>query len=453
MGHISITEKDFMAGETQWDYLNNGGFSPDSVYLNLFLKPGVLQFGQSATDRSGSGVLTDSIVASAYDKNFAGNDAYYIGDAGCVYTLSASTLTKRQTITADTFTVGTTDMIQFRGNTYVTGAGRITQLTSSNLTGIDSGWWTGLTTNVRHPLEVVEDKMYIGDLNVVYYYDGTTSGIAVTLPADCNVTSLRRHPDGRHLIAFTGYTQNYSHTVGGPGKIYIINKDTQQWEREILVNNQVEGSRNVDGMIFVTYGKKVGYFTGSGVKFLKQLKTSSMTYSQSMANMEDIFLIRDGVNVLAYGDLGNGKKIWFNFYQGSNTVNNLHYKGQNLILIASNATSLVEQDYSSGGIVGSFVSRRYIFASEVKIRRIVFVHDAKAAGSIKYFNVYYRDTDDALTTLANVKWEVGPTPNRTRIECDLTTDVFQLRVDPSSGVLPIKAIHIYYDGVEAPVNS
>lgn len=451
MGVISITGKDFLAGESQWDYMNDGGFSPDSTYLNLFLKPGVLCFGQSATDR-GVGVLVGNVVASAYDKNYGGNDAYHVDDQGNFYTVFGGAFTKRQTVTGDTFVLGTTDMIQFKGNTYASGAGRITQLTSSNLSGVDSSWWTGLTSNVRHPMEVVEDKLYIGDLNLVLYFDGTTSGTAVTLPSDCNITSLRRHPDGRHLIAFTGLTQNASHTSGNPGKIYVINKDTQQWEREILTDNQIEGSRTVGGIVYATYGKKLGYFTGSGVRFLKQLKTSGTTYSQSMGNFEDFLIVRDGTNALAYGDFGTGKKVWHNFYQGS-TINTLFYKGNGVFLIGTTSPALLELDFTAAGILGTFVSRRYIFPSEVKIRKIVFVHDAKPTGSIKYWDVYYRDTDDASTLLAQVRLEVGPTPSRTRIECDLTTDVFQLKFGPSSGTLNIKAIHVYFDGVHAPVNN
>lgn len=448
MGVIEINHKDFLAGEAQWDYLD-GGFSPDSNSLNLFLKPGVLNFGLSQNDRGGA-TLVGNIIASAYDKNFAGNDSYHVDDQGNFYTLSAATLTKRQTVVADTFSLGTSDMIQFRGNTYATGAGRITQLTASNLTGVDSSWWTGLTTNVRHPMEVLEDKLYIGDLNTVLFFDGTTSGTAVTLPPDCNITSLRRHPDGRHLIAFTGLTQNASHTSGNPGKVYIINKETLQWEREILTDNQIEGSRNVGGIIYCTFGKKLGYFTGSGVKFLKQLKTSGTTYSQSIGNFEDFLIIRDGTNALAFGDLGNGKKSWHNFFQGA-TINNLFYKGNGAILIGTASATLIELDFATAGVSGAFFTRRYLFPSEVKIRRIVFTHDAKPQGSIKQFTVSSRDADDLVTTIRAISYGTEGTPSRTRIDgIDLTTDLFQMKVAPSSGLLGIKLIRIYYDTVNAP---
>lgn len=458
MGVISLTEKDFLAGESQWDYLNNGGFSPDSNYLNLFLKPGVLNFGQSATDRGGA-TLLGNVVASAYDKNFPGNDSYHVDDQGNFYTVAAGVFTKRQTCTnVSGFQLGTTDMIQFQGNTYATyngaNSGFVAQLAGSNLTGIVSDWWlSGLQPTVRHPLEVVEDKLYIGNQNVVLYYDGTTSGTAVTLPTDCNITSLRRHPDGRHLIAFTSLTLNFSHTAGGPGKIYVINKDTQQWEREILIDTQVEGSRTVGGIVYVTYGKKLGYFTGSGIKFLKQLKTSTTTYSQSMGNFEDFLLVRDGTNALAYGDLGNGKKTWNNFFQGA-TINNLFYKGNGVILIGTASATLLELDFTAAGINGRLVTKRYIFPSSVKITRIEFIHDQKSSVSIFNFNVNYRDTDDTSTLLASITWPVGSTPNRTRVDgVNLVTDAFQMILTPLNGTLSFKAIHIYFDGVNAPVNN
>jgi hypothetical protein len=448
MATILIDGKDFLAGESQWDYITNAGFSPDSYGLNLFLKPGVLNFGWTSTDRGGA-TLTGAPIASAYDKNFLGNDTYLLDDGGAFYTLKSSTFTKRQTAAADTFSLGTSDLIQFKGDTYATSATRVTRLTGSDLATIDSGWWTGLNTAVRHPLEVVEDKLFIGDLNLIHSWDGTTStASAITLPSDCNVTSLRRHPDGRHLIAFTGYTQNFSHQVGGPAKIYIINKDTLTWEREILIDNQVEGSRSVGGIVYVTYGKKLGYFTGSGIRFLKQLKTSTTTYSHSMTNMEDILLVRDGTNVLAYGDLGNGSKTWHNINQNV-TVNTLTYKGQNLILVGGSSNTFVELDYGTPTTAGMFVSKRYVFNSMVKIRRMDIIHDQKASGSVLNFSVYYRDTDNSTTLLSSNQWQSGPSPSKTRIECDVMTDVFQLQIQPSQGILGIKMIRIEYEPVRA----
>lgn len=446
MATFTIDAKDFYAGESQSDYLHDHGFSPDSYNLNLLNALGVLYFAYGTTDRGGA-TLTGNIVAAAYDKNYAGNDNYYVDDGGAFYTISGGTFTKRQTVVADTYSLGTSDMIQFKGNTYASGAGRVAQLTGSNLATVDSSWWTGLTSNVRHPLEVVEDKMYLGDLNVIYYFDGATSGIATTLPTDANITSLRRHPDGRHLIAFCGYTQDYSHTAGGPGKIYIVNKDTLQWEREIQIETQVEGSRNVGGVIYCTYGKKVGYFTGSGIKFLKRLATSGTTYSQSMGNMEDLLMVRDGTNMLMFGDLnGAGRRVWHNFYQGANAINVPIYKGNGLIMIGDSNKKLTELDYTAPSVSGGFYSKRYNFGSVVEIRRIDIIHTLSNPAGLTDFLVNFRDENNAVVMLKEVIYN-SQSVSRTRIECNVLTDIFQLLVNPSNYAVGFKLFRIYYEPI------
>lgn len=451
MSTITIDAKDFLAGESNWDYIGNHGFSPDSTGLNLLLKPGVLNFGHTETDRGGV-TLTGNIVAGCMDLNPLGGQNIFVDDGGAFYTLSGATFTKRQTATnTGGWQLGTTDIIEYKGNVYATRNGNtngeIVQLTGTNMTTINNEWWiSGIGVAVRHPMEVVEDKLYIGDTNVIYSYDGTTSTTAITLPSDVNITSLRRHPDGRHLIAFCGYVKDFSHTSGTSGKMYIVNKDTLTWEREILTESQVEGSRLVGGIVYVTYGKKLGYFTGSGLKFLKQLKTSGTTYSQSMSNMEDLFLLRDGVNLLIYGDLGNGVKSWHNFYNGS-TINVVAYKGTNLILIGTSAATLTELDYSAASLGGTFYSKRYNFGTVVKIRRMDFIHDAKSSGGIMNFSVSYRDTDNTSTFLKQFAWPTGPTTNKSRMEIDLTTDIFQFSVVPQNGILGIKLIRFYFDPI------
>lgn len=450
---ITIDAKDFLAGESNWDYISDKGFSSDSYGLNLLLKPGVLNLGWTNTDRGGA-TLLGNIVASAYDKNGLTNDGFFVDDLGNFYTLSGATFTKRQTSTNTTgFQLGTTDLIEFKDNVYATYNGTtngyIAQVTGASMSGgITSDWWviTG-GISVRHPMEVVEDSLYIGSANIIYFYDGTTSGVAVTLPSDVNVTSLRKHPDGRHIIAFTGEQYDFSHTQGGGGRIYIVNKDTLTWEREIKVDTQIEGSRNVGGVIYCTWGKKLGYFTGSGIKFLKKLKTSATTYSQSMGNLEDILAVRDGTNILLYGDLGNGVNSWHNVYNGA-TVNSMLFKGGSVLCVGTASATLIELDYSTASASsGLFMTNRYHFDSMVKVRRMDIIHDPKTSGSTQSFTVYYRDQNDILSIVKSVSYAVGSTPSRTRIEIDQTSDVFQFRIIPGTGALVIKLMRIYYEPV------
>lgn len=450
---VEIRGKDFILGESQSDLISDKGFSPDSYGLNLLKTKGEMFFIETPTDR-GSSTLTGNLIASAFDKNFLGNDLYFLDDEGAFYTLNATTFTKRQTVTADTFTLGTSDMLQFLGNTYATTATRVVQLTGSDLATVDSSWWTGLTTSYRHPLERVENTMYIGDANLIHSWDGTTSTSAfVTLPTDVNITSLRKHPDGVHLIAFCGLTANYSHLKGQGGRIYLIDTSLRDWVREIETESQVEGSRLVGGIVYVTYGAKLGYFTGDGIKSLKNLTTSQTTYSQSMSNMEDILLIRDGVNVLAFGDLGAGN-VWWNLYRNTTNSNNVQvvaYKGGNVVCYGfsdgAGAGILHEVDYDNAGILGTFYSNRYSFGRRVMIRRIVILHDVSASGGTTAFSVYYRDIENTSNLLQTVTYN-SQSVSKTTIECQVETDFFQFGIVPSNDDTGYKLIRIYYAAVE-----
>jgi hypothetical protein len=441
--------KMLLQGESTSDLIADKGFSPDSNSLNLIKEPGKLYFLESPS-QVGNGTITGAPIATAYDKNFLGNDAYFLDDEGAFYYLSGTTLTKAQTVTADTFTLGTTDMLQFLGDTFATSATRVIRLTGSNLATVDSSWWTGLTTAVRHPLEKVENSMYIGDGNLIHVWNGTTStSAAVTLPTDVNITSLRKHPDGVHLVAFCGLTANYSHTKPQGGRIYIIDTVIKDWIREIDIEAQVEGSRLVGGIIYVTYGAKVGYFTGDGIKFLRKLSTSATTYSQNINNMEDILLIRDGVNVLAFGDLGAGN-VWWNCYQqpNANTITTFTYVGDNKVVFGSSdgaaGGTLYIVDYDNAGTYGAFYSNRILFPSLSVIHKLILVHDVSNASGTTAFDVYHRDIDGDTQFLKRASYVSQSVSRTVEDNIAIQADFFQIRIIPSNDDTGYKLGRIYY---------
>ncbi len=447
---ITLTPKDVIKGESTADWVSDRGFSPDSYQLNLTKIRGLIHFIEGGTDRGGA-TLTGNVIAYAYDKNFLGNDLYYLDDEGAFYTLDGPTLTKRQTSTADTYQLGTSDMLQFKGSTYATGQGRVAKLDNSDLTTIDSGWWTGLQSSYRHPLEVVEDTMYIADKNEIHTWDGTTStAAAITLPTDVNVTSLRKHSNGRDLIAFCGLTANFSHTLGASGRIYIIDTVLKDWTREIELESQVEGSRNVGGVIYVTYGMNVGYFNGDGLSFIRKLATSGTTYSHSMGSMESVLLVRDGLNVLAYGDLGLGK-VWWNLFRNvanSASVSTVAYKGDNVVTFTyanSGAGICLEIDFDNIGGNGILYLNKYFFENEVIIRKIEIIHDATQIAT--RFILYYRDSEGNSNIIED-KTHGFAGPWRTRVQCDIQTDIFQLAISPLNDDLGWKFIKIHYDPIK-----
>lgn len=454
MKPVTIDWSEWMKGESLADDAPTGGFSPNSYGMNLTKARGLMYFSGSSTDRGGA-TLTGNILASTYDKSFLGNDNYFLDDEGAFYYLDGNTLTKAQTVTADTFILGTSDLIQFQGNTYATSQTRVIQLTGSDLTGVDSSWWTGLTTSYRHPMERVEDTLYIADVNQIHTYDGTTSiAAAISLPTDVNITSLRKHPDGINLIAFCGLTANFSHTRGLGGRIYLIDTRIKRWVREIDSVPQVEGSKVSGGVVYCTYGQNFGYFDGNAIQFMKRLSTSATTYSHNMADWDGILLVRDGINVLALGDLGLGRRVWWKplrNFTNSNSINCIAYKGSDKVLIAfasGSAGALEETDMTEAGLGGKFYGNRTIMPVECAMRRFEMLHTPVTG--VYRFTVANKDETDTESTIydTNPGSVSGVWSSKYRRELDLKSDQYQLSLSPSNGAPGFKFLRIFYDPIE-----
>lgn len=457
---LTIDFKNFVLGESATDRNPDRGFSPLSYGLNLIKEKGTLYFQETQTEISN---LEGDAICMAVDASFLGNDQYILDDEGKFYTLSGTTLTKRQTDSVKTYAVGTSDMLQFKGDVYATSQTDVALLGSSNLTSIDNDWWTttrghsALSNVYRHPLEVVEDTLYLANQNNISTWDGTTSvENAMSLPPDVNVTTLRRHPDGRHLIAFCGITANYSHTRGGGGKIYIIDTVTLEWIREIPIESQVEGSRLVSGIVYVTFGAKFGYFNGDGISWLRDLTAGSTTYSHQISNAEDILLIRDNKDVLAYGDLGGGGKVWWRVYRTAansyTAFTALGYKGNNIILVGytdgqSAVEKLAQIEINNAGIVGNFYSNHELAGQNIAIRRIEIDHTKTPSSGINAFTfILYDKVGDVLHS-ATPSYTNTPT-SQTRIDLDAFADDIQIYLAPSNGAMGFRQIRVYGESIE-----
>src|SRR5690606_34648161 len=179
METIVIDANNFILGASKDLYTPNAGYSPQTKGVNPLKTQGVLYWQPPFNDIAN---LEGNVVASIPDPNFgSGNDAYILDNEGKFYTLNGTTLTKRQTDATYSYVAGTSDFIVYAGGYYATSATNIALLTGADLATIDNDWWTAtrghgsLDQNYRHPMEVVEDTLYIADKNLIHTWDGTTS--------------------------------------------------------------------------------------------------------------------------------------------------------------------------------------------------------------------------------------------------------------------------------------
>lgn len=455
MNLLTIDAKQFKLGESQSRHEGDRGFSPESYGLNLEYDKGVL-YGMGAATDIGGATLVDKVVARAKDKNSLGNDQYFLDASGNFYTLDGATFTKRQTDGSNTYQLGTSDMVQFQGNTYATSTDDVAKLTGSDLTALDATWWSTtlgnstLQTSVRHPLEVVEDHLYIGDKNNIHAYDGSVDTVnAITLPTGVNVISLRKHTDGRTLLAFCGLTINYSHSLGLAGVVYYIDTVTWEFIREVPLESQVEGTINHEGAIMCTWGKNFGYFDGSGLQWLRDLE-SETTYSHNLESKEDTLLVRDDDAIIAWGDLGKGKVFW-NLYQTGDSIDVIAYLGSGKVAfgyLSSSTEYLKYVDTDEVGVYGSFFSDPITLPGRVWVRRVEVDHDVSTTG-VEQMNLYYKADDGSTETLGTISY--GTTESgirRARIDCNVLASIFAIGMIWSNGYLGVKKFTIYYESAE-----
>lgn len=469
METIVIDANNFiLQGVSVNDYLADAGYSPKSKGFNPLYTKGVLYPQPPITDISG---IEGNVVASINDPNILGNQAYILDNEGKFYTLDESNLlTKRQTDGTRAYTSGTSDFIRFNGYTYATSETDIAQITGSNLSvAADFTWWTttrghaNLNSSYRHPMEVVEDTLYIADANLIHTWDGTTSvPSAITLPNIWNITCMVKHPNGRDLIAFCSETTNYSHLKGGRAVAFIINTFSLEFTQEIPLDSQVEGARIVGGILYVTYGKNLGYFTETGIQFLRELEITlfgrELAYKHHLNDLDGHLLIVEDKNILAFGDLGKGKVFWYPITneQGSGAtsqnINSVLSTGNRRILYGTEQSNGTEKLFladfktlsTSGGPV--FYTNRYTFPRKVWIRRIEVIHTALSGTG--YYEIGYVNEDNSTTFIKNITIAEAGAVSRGRADCNIYTDLAQIYLQTNNNVVGLKKIIIYYEPAE-----
>ncbi len=473
METLTIDANNFILGASLNKWTGNAGYSPQTKGINPLREPGVLYAQAPFTDISN---LEGNVVASIADPNFAGNDAYILDDEGKFYTLNAGALTKRQTDSTRSFVAGTSDMIFFDTRVFATSTTNIAMATGADLGTIDQTWWTvtrghgSLNGNFRHPLEVVEDTMYIADANLIHTWDGTTSvPSALILPNIWNITCLKKHPNGRDLIAFCAETANYSHTRGSRAVAFIINTVTLEFTQEISIGQQVEGARVVGGIVYVTYGQNLGYFTDSGIEFLRKLEISlvggQLAYKHHLGDMDGHLLVVEGKNILAFGDLGGGKVFWYPIanttdYGTNQNLDSILFIGAGKLVFGSQTSGGTEKLYqcdltaTANDAVGKNLSKFYsnpiTFPSKVWIRRIEIQHTALASTHEQY--LYLEDVAENQTLVKVTTFAAAGAQVTTRADCNFYGDFIRFNMSYVLGnlaTLPgFKKAIIYYEPAE-----
>lgn len=279
---FEIGPTEFLTGVTSGLNTDDGGLSPQTYQMNVTAVPGVIYSPGPVVDESTN--VAGKIIASCGDTTYLGKDRIMLDDTGKFYWFDGSTVTEKADSTK-TFSIATTDMVPFNGSIYATTVAGINGeiVEYDKVTSVVNDWWSsashlnqGNTLSFLtpwRPLLVYEKHMYLGDANNLHRISEAedVDNSILTLSAGENISALGiDQGSGRMLIA-TNSGSNYSGLKHHQTRIYVYDGFSNKASRVVEVEGLVNCFKNVGNTTFVFYGNKLGYWTGSGIEFLRTL--------------------------------------------------------------------------------------------------------------------------------------------------------------------------------------
>ena len=334
---LQLGAEQMASGMSSSDFATDGALGVSSVQLNPFLVPGAMYSLASPTDLSTN--VVSNIIASAA----APNTSYlrtFVDDAGNYYTTDGSTTTKRATATTNAayYSAGTTDMVAFGASVYVTTATDIDLWNPSTLT-LTNSWWAGtkgktiLASSVRHPMLVYGPNLYVADNAQIHQItNGGSINTLTAFPFIVNpvevITALGIDPATGLMMIAVQEDVNYSDIKYLKSYVYLYDGVSANVTRKIPVDEMVSAFYNVEGMVYVGYGRNLGVWNGNGITYLRQLQfvsfgtATDLPYKHHFSNTNKVLHVIDGPQVLSYGPVISGKRAFF--YTAGNVNDSSH---------------------------------------------------------------------------------------------------------------------------------
>lgn len=397
---IEIKGQDFIQGMSTSPDTTDGGYSPETRNVSLTNIVGCI----APTYASSATTLSDNLICSADAGSNTTLTKFILGNNGHVYGQNASTgaIASYGTYSGNCGNLYS-DMVSYLGNVYFTTDRDICLISNSNATSgsITSTWWssteskTPLLVGKKHHLFVFNGIMFITDGNMIHSWDGVsiiTSRLA--LNSDQEILDLGGDlAQGRMLVSFVQNVTNASNLgflQTTPYQYYVGSWDTSDPLKFIYPATQVEdvvwSFIYFGGYQYVVYGSSFGYYTGSGIQFLRDLNFDQTVAVQvinkhKIATSATALYLADLNQVLAYENITKAGKI-FNYKYTETTLSGIN--ANILCLFKSSPTKIgLGFDDSSFSVKtfdlsnsnssiqdGKFYSLQYYFPKPVRIRDV-----------------------------------------------------------------------------------
>ncbi len=402
---FEIGAADFIKGMSIGADIADGGFSPETDAVNLIKNPGVLYAPADVTNKSTN--LSGEALAWCPTTVTAKN-GYILAADGKILSIDTSQALTASSALSGTYSYGTSDIAQFIDKIYATSSNDVARM-DTDLTNGDEDWWSNtiskgaLSTGVRHPLCPFQDLLWIGDKNKLHNIASSSSGNkdVLVLTAENEITALAVDPSsGKMLIAAT-QGANASGTISTGNRVFIYDGTSATYTRQYEVDGMITAFKPVGGIVYVFYdGNKIGYWNGSGITFLRKLRNTTLVqadlpYKHHTANIGNTLYVVDGTQVLAFGEVLPGRKVWY--YALKNNVNSNNFTficpvGSGMLGVGFATTKFYTFDPASVASSGTttFITNKYPFPRPVYIRTLYVEFADAVANNVTAGNLYYK---------------------------------------------------------------
>ena len=317
---VTIDQADFLRGMSSGTHINDGGFSNAVEGLNLKLVPGVVYAAATGVDSDTDNVLNGDIVASAPDHSTRVRLA--VSSAGEAVSYNGTKLAAvHDTDSVNTYAAGFSHMANFGGETYYTSKQIAKQWAGTATFDGGAGFpFTFANNNVPHPVLEFENNLFYGDGNLLLRQTstGTAPSTLMTLSADQVIIALGIDPGtGRLLISTTtNWDTNGTGVNTGINKLHWHDGSSNKSTKTVIIGNQILSFETVGSTTYVGYGKNLGFVSGSGVQWLRDLNNvryfqNELPYQNKITSAGNILYISNNLEVLAYGEVQAGRKIFW----------------------------------------------------------------------------------------------------------------------------------------------
>jgi len=366
----------------------DAGFSSQTDAVNLLAVPGVAYAPAEAVDSDTDTRLTGNIIAMSTDMNvISANNALAVSDDGKGYRYNGAKLTAAGiALTAgQTWAAGFTDIVTFGGEAYVSSKESLTRWDNSNNIDAGGSWPYSFTTaNVPHPGLVYENNMYWADKNLLKSQstigDAVAPATVLTLDSSSVIMALGVDPGSGLMLISTINTLDISGTIPAVNKLLWYDGNSLKVSKSVIIEDTIYGFHTVGGTTFVGYGKNLGYINGSGIAFLRNLKnvtntSTELPYKHHFAHIGNTLYVLDGLQILAFGEVTRGRKIFYYCFKNntnSNKILALGAGGGGKLIYSFTTSKFYSVDTSSVATTNTMdlYTNKYYFPRPVYLRSV-----------------------------------------------------------------------------------